>query len=260
MEALNGKKVFVLDPSTFFREAIKAEMEKLGALVETGQTSDAALMQIIRWHPDLLITGVVVGQITGYDLCLILKLMPEHAGIPVFIMSSNEKDIALRQAADAGADHYVQKDSKLIANLARLACQVIGAEVQASTRDQSRKAIRRALVVDDSRVMRKVISNILRTGLGIETILEAEHGVEGLERLKESDVDLIVSDWNMPKMNGLEFVRHVRENRKYNAIPIAMVTTEGGKKEVAEARAAGADAHLCKPFSVQAMKDMIARL
>jgi two-component system chemotaxis response regulator CheY len=125
--------------------------------------------------------------------------------------------------------------------------------------DRKKRVIRSALVVDDSRVMRKVIINILH-GIGIEKISEAENGLEGLTQLKKSVPDLVISDWNMPEMTGIEMIHAIRKCPEYNSIPIAMVTTETGQQEVAEARAAGADAHLCKPFSVEAMNRMIASI
>ncbi len=259
MKILTGKKILIVDASTFVCEAIKSDLETQGALIATETGSDAALMKIIRWHPDLIISAVEIGRINGFDLCLILKLMPEYAGIPVIIMSSNEKDIATRKAADAGADHYVPKNAEMFVALRLTARQILEPAAKSGHAERKKRDIRSALVVDDSRVMRKVITNILH-GIGVEKITEAENGIAALTELKKFSPDLVITDWNMPEMTGIELIQAMRKCPEYNSIPIAMVTTETGQQEVAEAKAAGADAHLCKPFSAQAMKKMIASL
>ncbi|MBF0142470.1 MAG: response regulator [Magnetococcales bacterium] len=114
----------------------------------------------------------------------------------------------------------------------------------------------RVLIVDDSSVMRKIVSRGLRqAGLKIDDVLEAEDGQKGLEVLQSNTVDLILSDWNMPVMDGLQFVKSVRAGiPEINKIPIVMVTTEGGEAKVAAAEAAGANGHVKKPFTPETLK------
>ena len=98
----------------------------------------------------------------------------------------------------------------------------------------------RALVIDDSRAVRLIIGNILRE-IGME-VLEAGHGLEGLEQLRQNpDVELVLVDWNMPEMDGLDFIRAVRSQRVYDALRILMVTTETESEQVARALNAGAN-------------------
>jgi two-component system chemotaxis response regulator CheY len=106
----------------------------------------------------------------------------------------------------------------------------------------------RALVIDDSRAVRLIIGKILQE-IGIE-VLDAANGREGLERLKQSpDVGLILVDWNMPEMNGLEFIRAVRGEPAWNGVRILMVTTETEREQVIRALDAGASEYLMKPFT-----------
>jgi two-component system chemotaxis response regulator CheY len=106
----------------------------------------------------------------------------------------------------------------------------------------------RALVVDDSRTVRIVVGNILREeGM---TVVEAANGREGLDRLRDTpDVGLVLVDWNMPEMNGLEFITAVRADRAYDAVRIMMVTTETEQGQVVRALAAGANEYVMKPFT-----------
>lgn len=105
-----------------------------------------------------------------------------------------------------------------------------------------------ALVVDDSRATRAVLKQILKE-IGFDT-QEAGHGREALERLKEmGKPDLVLVDWNMPEMNGFEFVCAVRAERQYDEVPLIMVTTETEISQVAKALQAGANEYVMKPFT-----------
>jgi two-component system, chemotaxis family, chemotaxis protein CheY len=106
----------------------------------------------------------------------------------------------------------------------------------------------RALVIDDSRTVRMVIGQILRE-LGIE-VLEAKNGLEALEQARRNpDVDLMLVDWNMPEMNGFDFIRTIRADHAYDAVRILMVTSESQSEQVIQALNAGANEYLMKPFN-----------
>ena len=104
-----------------------------------------------------------------------------------------------------------------------------------------------ALVIDDSRTTRMIIGSILRE-LGIE-VLEAGNGLEALEKLgQKSEIELLLLDWNMPEMNGFDFLCKVRSQRAYDAVRILMVTSEAQGEQVTRALEAGANEYLMKPF------------
>lgn len=113
------------------------------------------------------------------------------------------------------------------------------------------------LVVDDSSTMRRIIKNTLQR-LGYEDILEAEHGVEAWEIMDTKEgIGVLITDWNMPEMNGLDLVKKVRADDRYKEIPIIMVTTEGGKSEVIIALKAGVNNYIVKPFTPQVLKEKL---
>jgi two-component system chemotaxis response regulator CheY len=106
----------------------------------------------------------------------------------------------------------------------------------------------KALIIDDSKAMRSILSRMLQ-GLGFE-VLEASNGREGLQRLQAiGKVDLALVDWNMPEMNGLEFIRTVRAEQSYDGVLLMMVTTETEMENVVRALAAGANEYVMKPFT-----------
>ena len=114
------------------------------------------------------------------------------------------------------------------------------------------------LVVDDSSTMRRIIKNTLAR-LNYKDVLEGEDGVEGWDQLdKNPDVDMLITDWNMPNMNGLELVKKVRADSRFTDMPIIMVTTEGGKAEVIIALKAGVNNYIVKPFTPQVLKEKLS--
>jgi len=114
------------------------------------------------------------------------------------------------------------------------------------------------MVVDDSSTMRRIIKNTLGR-LGYKDLLEAEDGVQAWELMQEykDDIGVLITDWNMPNMNGLELVKKVRGDGSFEDIPIIMVTTEGGKAEVITALKAGVNNYIVKPFTPQVLKEKL---
>jgi two-component system chemotaxis response regulator CheY len=116
----------------------------------------------------------------------------------------------------------------------------------------------RALIIDDSSVMRKIVERSLRqAGLELSEVREASNGAEALTLLAKSAVDLILCDINMPVMDGLEFVRRLKEVDTAKAVPVVMITTEGGEAHVVQALSAGARGYIRKPFTPDQVKQHV---
>ena len=119
----------------------------------------------------------------------------------------------------------------------------------------------RTLIVDDSSVMRKIVARALRqAGLELTEVHEAGSGTEGLELLKTKPVDLILSDINMPAMDGLEFVRQIRGQNLAPGVPVVMITTESSEEHVKQAIQAGAQGYIRKPFTAEQVKERVLPL
>lgn len=117
----------------------------------------------------------------------------------------------------------------------------------------------KVLLVDDSAVMRKIIQrNIKETGLIVDEFVEAGDGNQALDKVNDNgDLDLILLDWNMPNMSGIEFVKTLRSLNLSKRIPVVMVTTEGSDAKVSEAKESGADGYLTKPFTADQLRDTL---
>jgi two-component system, chemotaxis family, chemotaxis protein CheY len=112
------------------------------------------------------------------------------------------------------------------------------------------------LVVDDSSTMRRIVINTL-TKAGYSEFAEAGNGTEGMAELAKSPVDMVITDWNMPVMNGLEFVRAIRANAGSKDVPVLMVTTNAAKDDILEALKAGVNDYVIKPFTPDVIKTKI---
>lgn len=113
------------------------------------------------------------------------------------------------------------------------------------------------LTVDDSSTMRRIIKNTL-SRIGYEDVVEATDGQDALGRM--DGVELVLTDWNMPEMDGLTFVKTLRANASYDKIPIIMVTTEAAKKEILEAIKAGVSDYIVKPFTPEVLREKINKV
>ena len=114
----------------------------------------------------------------------------------------------------------------------------------------------KVLVVDDFATMRKIVRNILKQ-IGFEDITEAEDGSVALRLIKSEPVGLVVSDWNMPNMSGLDLLKEIRKNPQTASLPVLMVTAEGLKENVMEAVKAGVNNYVVKPFTAEVLQEKI---
>lgn len=114
----------------------------------------------------------------------------------------------------------------------------------------------KVLVVDDFATMRKIVRNILKQ-IGFEDITEAEDGNAALRILKGEKIGLVVTDWNMPNMSGLELLHEIRRDEQTQNLPVLMVTAEGLKENVMEAVKAGVNNYVVKPFTAEVLQEKI---
>ena len=116
------------------------------------------------------------------------------------------------------------------------------------------------LIVDDSVTMRRIVANSLKN-LGYTNFVEANDGREALEKLSgDSEINFVITDWNMPVISGLELVKSIRGNEKLGTIPVLMVTTRGIKEDIVEALQAKVSNYIVKPFTPHILKEKIDQI
>ena len=117
----------------------------------------------------------------------------------------------------------------------------------------------RVLIVDDFATMRRIVRNILRQ-LGLQNVVEADDGTTAWDVINREKIDFIVSDWNMPKMTGIELLRKVRGSEQYADIPFLMVTAEAQQENIIEAAQAKVSNYIVKPFTADTLKQKIDKI
>jgi two-component system chemotaxis response regulator CheY len=115
------------------------------------------------------------------------------------------------------------------------------------------------LVVDDMPTMRRIVRSILKE-LGFDNVEEAEDGIDGLNKLRASKFDFVISDWNMPNMDGLEMLKAIRADEGLKGLPVMLVTAEAKKENIIEAAKAGASGYVVKPFTASVLEEKMAKI
>ena len=115
------------------------------------------------------------------------------------------------------------------------------------------------LVVDDFSTMRRIIKNLLRD-LGFTNIAEADDGTTALPMLKSTEYDLLITDWNMPGMTGIDLLQVIRQDENLKDLPVLMVTAEAKREQIIAAAQAGVNGYVVKPFTAAALKEKIEKI
>ncbi|TKB47225.1 chemotaxis protein CheY [Ferrimonas sediminicola] len=115
------------------------------------------------------------------------------------------------------------------------------------------------LIVDDFSTMRRIIKNLLRD-LGFNNTFEADDGNTALPMLKEGDFDFVVTDWNMPGMQGIDLLRAIRADANLKHLPVLMVTAEAKREQIVMAAEAGVNGYVVKPFTAATLKEKLEKI
>jgi CheY-like chemotaxis protein/class 3 adenylate cyclase len=231
------KLVLLVDDSPLIHRHTVPILEEAGYDVDSAFDGEQALARVAARRPDLVITDIEMPRLDGYGLCKRLKSSAETAHLPVLICSALGEAHDLEKGFDCGADDYLVKPVLPEELSTRIRQLLVG------TMPASRERI---LVVDDSPAQRHYVQDCLARQ-GFE-VLAAENGRVGLARARAHQPALIVSDYDMPEMNGFEMVLALKRDPLTRETPVIMLTARDSRRDVAQMRAAGATAYLVKPF------------
>jgi two-component system chemotaxis response regulator CheY len=115
------------------------------------------------------------------------------------------------------------------------------------------------LIVDDFSTMRRIVKNLLRD-LGFNNTQEADDGLTALPMLKKGKFDFVVTDWNMPGMQGIDLLKHVRADAELKHLPVLMITAEAKREQIIEAAQAGVNGYIVKPFTAATLKEKLDKI
>lgn len=227
--------------------------------VDVVGTAREALDAMARRRPDVVLSALYLPDGAGTGLVAAMRADPALASLPFILVSSETRPQALDPVRQAGACGIVPKPFA-----PRQLALAINATLDYLSHDYSFDnqfdlEVLRVLLVDDSanarRFMRRVLEN-----LGISHIIEAADGKEAVALMEETMVDLVVTDYNMPEMDGREFVEYVRSRSWQRSVPILMVTSETNQGRLAAVEEAGVSGICDKPFEPAVVRRLLARM
>jgi DNA-binding response OmpR family regulator len=238
------RRILLVDDSPLIHRHTAPILEEAGYQVVSAADGAEALVRFEERAPDLVITDVEMPAMDGYALCKAIKQRAPH--VPVLICSTLGDAADLARGFDAGADDYLVKPAapeELLTRVRVLFPMPGGRE--------------RILVVDDSPAQRHYVSDCLvRQGFDVRAV---ENGRLALEEARRLLPALVLSDYEMPEMNGFELVHALKRDPETRNIPVIMLTARDSKRDMAQMRAAGATAYLVKPFAQDKCIAMVER-
>ncbi len=254
---LNSLFVVLVEPSSSQKKIVTQQLEEVGITqFEAVDTGQEALTIIDTEQPDLVISAMFLDDMTGAELVLDMRDNPVTADIPFMLISSETSFKALDPIKQAGASAVLPKPFRAN-DLKRAILMIMDWEnpVALQLDEQTNEAMQ-VLLVDDSQMARRLIARTLEK-LGIQHISEAENGRAAIPLLQQQKFDLVVTDYNMPEMDGHEFLVYIRHHSNQPDVPVMMVTTEGDESKLKAVQHEGVSAIMDKPFEVQEVRKLI---
>jgi len=260
--SISDLSILLLEPSATQLKVILQHLKEEGiAHIEGASSGELALQQLTTYKPDLIISSMYLPDMTATELVVRLKKSQELSDIPFMLISSETKFSALDPIRQAGVVAILPKpfDHEDLQRALRSTIEFIEPE-EILLKNYNIEALR-VLVVDDSLMARKHIIRVLNN-MGINLVTTAHDGKEAIEVFSQEQeaFDLIITDLNMPEMDGEELIQYIRKELDNTFIPILMVTSENNEARLNNVQQAGISAICDKPFDPQNVKEMLFRI
>ncbi|WP_177418661.1 response regulator [endosymbiont of Lamellibrachia barhami] len=245
---LSDLSVILVEPSLTQRHIIDGYLSDLGiSKIEILESGEAALEAMRRTPPDLVISTLYLPDMTGTDLVITMRNEPLLVDTAYILISSETRFRFLDPIRQAGAIAILPKPFSEDDLKIALKSTVDYIETPEIHLDNIDTESLRILVVDDSQMARNHIRRLLEA-MGMEQITEAKNGSEGAQLVNDHYFDLVITDYNMPEMNGQEFIDYIRNNSLQPTMPILMITSESNQSRLAAVQQSGVSAICDKPF------------
>ena len=256
---INELFVLIVEPSTTQRKIIITALNNLGveSILET-ESGENALDILTAKQPDLVLSSLYLPDMTGTDLVHTIRHLKENSDTAFMLISSETRFRYLDPIRQAGAVGILPKPFEEHELMVALKATVSLIEPSKDISDKIDPESLKVLVVDDSALARKYICRVL-SSMGIKTITTANDGVEALDLVNANYYDFVVTDYNMPNMDGQELVDKIRTTSSQAAIPILMVTSEDNENRLAAVTNSGVSAICDKPFEPSTVRDIVSQ-
>lgn len=247
--AVAPARILVVDDSKSVRFAMQSNLTEAGFDVTLAEDGEEGLAKAVDGAFDLVITDVDMPKMNGYELCTRLKKEYKTSHIPIIVLSSRDSDESVEEGFRVGADAYLAKGGDIGENVRRIKDILNAKNFLTGSR---------VLVADDSASVRMLLQNELREEGFIVEI--AANGVEALDKMKDFKPNLIITDLMMPKMDGADLLRAVKQDEEFRNIPVVVMSSLSDKPIMRRLMRAGAATFLVKPFSTNQLSIVIEEI
>ncbi len=252
--------VLLVEPSNAQMMVFEKSIQDAGVVkISRVKSGSEGLKEAERYPPDLVVSSLYLPDMTGSELLETLRENPRTAATPFMLISSETKFVALDPVRQAGAVAILPKpftqdqmNQAIYATLDILDPDVLGVS---SIDIESLKI----LLVDDSILAREYMLRLLGS-LGINDITEACDGQQAIDLIENESFDLVISDYNMPNIDGKGLTVHIRNHSRMSGLPILMITSEENPDRLAALQASGVSAICKKPFDLKNIRDLIEQV
>lgn len=252
--------VILVEPSQTQRQIILQQLGGLGIrFIETYANGAEALRALPVSRPDLVISSLYLPDMTGTDLVYHMRDDEELLQSAFMLISSETSLSYLDPIRQAGAIAILPKPFNKEDLQVALRATLDYVETPALALHHIDTELLRILIVDDSKMSRNQIRRILEA-MGIENITEAGNGAEGVQLINQHYFDLVISDYNMPEMNGQELVDFIRQESGQPGLPVLMVTSESNENRLAAVQKSGVSAICDKPFTPETIQNLLQQI
>ena len=246
---MSARRILIVDDSAVFRTSMKKILASMNAEIILAEDGQEGLDLALQEKFDIVVSDIDMPKINGIELCRSLKNTASTQGTPVVMVSTFDSDSDVDKGFQAGASAYLSKyeiQSRLL-------------ETVESVLSKSKfKGDRLVMVVDDSKVVLKIVEKgLAEAGFRIIT---AENGKKALKLLDTIQPDLILSDIEMPDINGFDFCQAVHTNPDLSSIPIIAMSSKTDRGYMKRMLQNGASAYLCKPFNIDELVILVEKL
>lgn len=258
LNSIDGLEVLLVEPSTAQANLVTRMLQRLGGVtVNTCDTAAAALAAMAAKRPDVVMSSLYLPDMAGTDLVQAMRANEALETVPFILVSSETRPQVLDPVRQSGACSIVAKPftQEQLARALYAAADSLSPPADFDAVDLEHLKV---LMVDDSAASRRYMRRILGE-LGIERITEAANGREAVACLQDSMIDLVITDYNMPEMDGHELTEYIRTQSWQNNVPILMVTSEENEGRLAAVQKAGVSAICDKPFDITSVRRLVAQ-
>ena len=257
---ISDLSIFLVEPSSTQQQIISKYLRDFGIThITPYKSANEALNDLVNNEPDLVISAMHMQDMSGTELIQKMRDNEATIDIPFMLISSETSFRYLDPIRQAGVIAILPKPfqpEQLLAALRNTIDFILPDEL--SSHDYENEELE-VLVVDDSATARRHISRVL-TNLGINKITEATNGKEAVQIIADQYFDLIVTDYNMPEMDGHELVEFIRTKSSQSSIPILMVSSESDESRLAAVQQVGVSAVCDKPFEMDSVRQILKQM